>query len=274
MPALPQKKSISTDYPRFDDFLPLDILRDGKYELRFARSTEELDAVKRLRFEVFNLELEEGLEDSYLSGKDEDAFDEVCHHMMIYKDNVGVVGTYRLQTAEMAEAGGLGFYSASEFDLSTLPATVISGGVELGRACIAKEHRSLKVLYLLWKGIGAYLMHNSRRYLFGCTSLTSQDPQEGHGVYALLEAGGNIHPDIQVLPHPNFICPTNVTADNSSLKPGIPRLMRAYLSLGAKVCSPPAIDRMFKTIDYFTLFDTTMLTTQAQTYFMPSGSRK
>ncbi len=273
MPALQKKKSPGVIYPRLADFLPLDVIRDGKYELRFARSPEELDAVKRLRFEVFNLELQEGLEESYLSGKDEDAFDEICHHMMIYKENVGVVGTYRLQTAEMAETGGLGFYSASEFNLSTLPSDVIAEGVELGRACIAKEHRSLKVLYMLWKGIGLYLTHNSRRYLFGCTSLTSQDPLEGHGVYALLEANGNIHPKIQILPHKEFTCSLEKSMDASGIKANIPRLMRAYLSLGAKVCSPPAIDRMFKTIDYFTLFDTARLTTQAQTYFMPSDSR-
>ncbi len=271
MSALLKNKSTATIYPRFADFLPAEILRDGKYELRFARSQAELDAVKRLRFEVFNLELNEGLEDSYLTEKDEDAFDEMCHHMMIYKDDVGVVGTYRLQTSEMAEAGGLGFYSASEFDLSTLPADVITQGVELGRACIAKDHRSLKVLYLLWKGIGLYLMHNDRRYLFGCTSLTSQDPQEGHGVYALLGASDSIHPEIQVLPHEDFICALE-TIENADAKPSVPRLMRAYLSLGAKVCSPPALDRMFKTIDYFTLFDTAGLNAQAQAYFMPSRS--
>jgi len=37
-------------------------MREGKYAVRFAKSREELDAVLRLRFEVFNLELGEGLE--------------------------------------------------------------------------------------------------------------------------------------------------------------------------------------------------------------------
>lgn len=270
MPALQKEKPIGSSYPRFFEHLPLEILRDGKYELRFARSTEELDAVKRLRFTVFNLELEEGLADSFLSGKDEDAFDQVCHHMMICHETAGVIGTYRLQTSEMAEAGRLGFYSASEFDLSTLPATVIEEGVELGRACISKEHRSLKVLYLLWKGIGMYLMHNRRRYLFGCTSLTSQDPHEGHGVYALMEQDGHVHPTLQVMPHPDFACPPDAAGTRPDIKFRVPRLMRAYLSLGAKVCSPPAIDRLFQTIDYFTLFDTAQLTAQAQAYFMPT----
>ena len=269
MPALSRKNIAYPTYPRFPEYLPREIIRDGKYELRFASTTNELDAIKRLRFEVFNLELEEGLEASYMSGMDEDAFDSICHHMMISKKSVGVVGTYRFQTAEMADKGGLGFYSADEFDLSTLPADVVEQGVELGRACIAKEHRSLKVLYLLWKGIGLYLTHNQRRYLFGCTSLTSQNPKEGHGVYDQLKENGHVHSSIEVSPQEKFRCLLETNSNFPDTKPRVPRLMRAYLSLGAKVCSPPALDRMFKTIDYFTLFDTAKLGEQAQSYFMP-----
>ena len=271
MSALPSKKTQGLPgYPRFTQYLPTESIRDGKYELRFAQSGEELDAIKRLRFEVFNLELNEGLDASYVSGKDEDLFDQVCHHMMISKDGVGVVGTYRFQTSEMASEGGLGFYSAEEFDLSTLPADVIAQSVELGRACISKDHRSLKVLYLLWKGIGLYLMHNNRRYLFGCTSLTSQNPKEGHGVYHLLRESGHVHESIEVAPQSPFHCSLETDEYFPDTKPRVPRLMRAYLSLGAKVCSQPALDRMFKTIDYFTLFDTARLSDQAQSYFMPS----
>jgi len=35
----------------------------------------------------------------------------------------------------------------------------------------------------------------------------------------------------------------------------IPKLLRAYLTLGAKICGPPALDRNFKTIDFLTLLD-------------------
>jgi putative hemolysin len=37
--------------------------------------------------------------------------------------------------------------------------------------------------------------------------------------------------------------------------PKIPKLLRAYLSIGAKICGPPALDREFKTIDFLTLLD-------------------
>ena len=35
----------------------------------------------------------------------------------------------------------------------------------------------------------------------------------------------------------------------------VPKLLRAYLALGAKVCGPPAIDREFRTIDALTWLD-------------------
>ena len=35
----------------------------------------------------------------------------------------------------------------------------------------------------------------------------------------------------------------------------VPKLLAAYLSLGAKICGSPAIDREFKTIDFLTFLD-------------------
>jgi putative hemolysin len=35
----------------------------------------------------------------------------------------------------------------------------------------------------------------------------------------------------------------------------IPRLIRLYLDYGARMCSEPALDRDFKTIDFLALFD-------------------
>ena len=44
-----------------------------------------------------------------------------------------------------------------------------------------------------------------------------------------------------------------VSSQNASDK--IPKLLRAYLAVGAKICGPPAIDPEFKTIDFLTLMD-------------------
>jgi len=173
-------------YPAFINGLPEGEIHDGRYSVRFARTREELDAVLKLRFEVFNLELGEGLESSFLTSRDLDEFDDVCHHLIVEDaDSGGIVGTYRTQTGEMAR-DARGFYSDAEFDLSLFPAGVLEDSVELGRACVARDHRNVQVLFLLWKGLAAYAAHNRKRYLFGCCSLTSQDQNEGLRVMELI----------------------------------------------------------------------------------------
>ena len=48
----------------------------------------------------------------------------------------------------------------------------------------------------------------------------------------------------------------------------IPKLLRAYLMVGAKICGPPVIDRHFQTIDFLTLLDLETLSPQAQARFL------
>lgn len=257
-------------YPTFPELLPETTLYEGRYEVRLARTTAELDALLRLRFEVFNLELGEGLDASYETGRDLDEYDAVCHHLIVTDLARGeIVGTYRLQTSAMAAAHAYGFYSATEFDLSGLPPAVIDNAVELGRACIAREHRNTQVLFLLWKGLALYVSSTRLRYFFGCCSLTSQDPREGRTVMAFLEARGHLHPELRVDPRPGFAC----YGDGLEPDPGfasvkLPKLFRIYLRQGAKVCGAPAIDRQFKTIDYLVLFDVEAMSThQVRTFF-------
>lgn len=234
-------------------------IREGRYLVRFTRTPEELDAALRLRFEVFNLELGEGLTSSFQTGRDLDEFDEACDHLIVVETETDkVVGTYRMQTSEMALAGS-GFYTATEFDLSRFPPDVLNDGIELGRACVAQPHRNTQVLFLLWKGLATYVSYQRKRYLFGCCSLTSQDVNEGWRVMKLLRTQGHLHPYLSVPPNPGYECEANdlTLADTETVK--IPRLFRTYLRYGAKVCSPPAIDRQFKTIDFLVLFDIEMM---------------
>ena len=243
------------NYPRALAALPAGELPGGRYVARFARDAEDLARIQRLRFEVFNLELREGLDVSYLTGLDQDEFDPFCHHLMVSSRADGeVVGTYRLQTAEMAERG-VGLYTAGEFDLSTLPAPVLAASAETGRACVAREHRNGRVLNLLWRGLATYLKHNHKRYIFGCCSLTSQDPHLAKQTFDFLAAGSFLHPTIRVGPLADFRCygPDFVPDPNVTVK--LPPLFASYLKLKAKIAGEPALDRAFKTIDFLTLID-------------------
>ncbi|HWA57264.1 MAG TPA: GNAT family N-acyltransferase [Gemmatimonadales bacterium] len=244
------------DYPVAPASLPDTTVEAGRYRVRFARTSEDLDRILQLRFTVFNLELGEGLDLAYVTGRDEDDFDARFHHLMIEsRDGGEVVGTYRMQTAAMAQAHG-GFYSADEFDLSGVPADVLSRSVELGRACVAREHRNGRVLNLLWRGLAAYLIWNRHTCLFGCCSLTSQDPRLGRAVMTRLEQEGRVDPRVRVVPLPHTTCDG---ADDAGPAPDphIPALFQSYLNLGATVWGPPAIDRLFKTIDFIVGLDVT-----------------
>lgn len=239
-----------------DRFAPPSLeIREGRYLLRFAQTAADIDAVLKLRFAVFNLELGEGLSASFLTGRDEDEFDQACHHLMVLTgDSEEVIGTYRLQTSEMA-ARGKGFYSAGEFDLAGLPQSVRADAIELGRACIAPDHRHTQVLYLLWKGLAAYLTHARKRFLFGCCSLTSQCAEEGWAVTKQLSQEGCLHKSFYVSPRPGFECLANLPDQDNLPSVSLPRLFRTYLRIGAKVCGPPALDRQFRTIDFFVILD-------------------
>jgi putative hemolysin len=226
----------------------------GKYRVRFALNDADRDELFRLRFDVFNREMNEGLEGSWESGRDRDRFDAQCQHLMVQLAKTGeTIGTYRLQVSEMAEAME-GFYSATEFDLSTLPDEVRHNSVELGRACIGKDHRNKTVLFLLWRGLASYVLWNRKRFFFGCSSLTSQDPAEGRRAWEQMQAGGYDHPDFVVHPLPGYGC-----EGGEDLPPGkmikIPRLFNTYLRYGARLCGPPAVDRLFGTIDFLALLD-------------------
>lgn len=238
--------------------------RQPRYAVRFAATVEEKEAAFRLRFEVFNLELREGLASSFLNGQDTDEFDEVCDHLIVEDSSSGrIVGTYRLQTGKVAERF-FGYYSAREFDFAPYEAWR-SQIVELGRAAVHKDHRSFEVLNLLWRGIAAYARVHQVRYLIGCSSLTSQCPVEGTEAYRML-AGSLADPEFRTKPLPDYVFEMP-PSDPSRQTKKLPKLLLAYLAVGAKIASAPAMDREFKTIDFLTILDLENISTAARARF-------
>ena len=234
------------------------------YRTRLAITGGDIEAAQRLRFEVFNVELQEGLSESWRTRLDSDRFDATCDHLVIEHIATGkIVGTYRLQTGTMAAAAH-GYYSAQEFDFAPFE-PFRSEIVELGRACVHQDHRKGKVLDLLWRGIAAYTRERQCRYLIGCSSLTSQDPALGHAMYAQL-AHEYLAPEIfRTSPLPAYALPE---AKPLAVCPKPPRLLRTYLTVGARICGAPALDREFGTIDFLTLIDLTALPAAASARFL------
>ena len=234
--------------------------------MRLAQSADEVRRAQQLRFEVFNLELGEGLAESYASGLDVDFFDEFCDHLIVQELATSeIVGTYRLQTGQLA-AANLGYYSEREFDFSPYE-PIRCETIELGRACVHVDHRNFNLLHLLWRGISRYAVDRNARFLIGCSSISSQEPAEGLETYRELKHH-LVEPELRTQPRPAF----RVVAETHNLRwcktcavqqppaptttPGASsRLLRAYLAIGAKICGPPAIDCDFGTIDFLTLLD-------------------
>ncbi len=231
--------------------------------VRLAQNAEEVRGAQRLRFEVFNLELNEGLVESHFTGLDVDFFDNVCDHLIVeHVATDEIVGTYRLQTGVRA-AANIGYYSEREFDFT--PYESLRGEmIELGRACVHAEHRNFNLLHLLWRGIARYACERNARFLIGCSSLTSQDPMKGVAMYEQLRGKHLVRPKWRTVPHAAF----RVDVDLVSASCTPPKLMRAYLSIGAKICGPPAMDREFGTIDFLTLLDLHALPMIVRAHFL------
>ena len=239
-----------------------------RYVARLAQSADETRRAQQLRFEVFNLELGEGLAESYATGLDVDPFDEFCDHLIVEELATNeIVGTYRLQTGQLA-AANLGYYSEREFDFAPYEPFRCET-IELGRACVHVDHRNFNLLHLLWRGIARYAVERNARFLIGCSSISSQDPTDGIAVYQELQPY-LVLPELRTYPRAEFRvvaggddASSSYASSQQTLPGSTPRatpgassrLLRAYLTIGARICGPPAIDRGFGTIDFLTLLD-------------------
>jgi len=137
---------------------------------------------------------------------------------------------------------------------------MLAHSVEIGRACVAPEHRNGRVIRLLWRGLARYLKWNGQRYLFGCCSMSGLDADVARTTWNSLSAKGALHEAVFVRPRATTRA---LHDDGRTLEIGVadtvdalPPLFQAYLSLGARVCGPPAFDHEFGTTDYLVLLDT------------------
>ena len=225
--------------------------------VKTASTTEELREALRLRHEVF---FEEMLHRKKRSGIDSDRFDKTCDHLIIIdKRNNRIVGTYRLQSSLHTKK----WYTATEFHMRQIK-RLPGNKLELGRACVHPQYRNGVTIALLWEGISAYMEASESNYLFGCSSIKTQDHDEIQEIYHYLKHHGHITEAHRVRPKSKFQVPgfkkgqpkRKGIAHNYDLnltKDKIPSLLASYLKIGAKVCGSPALDKSFKCIDFLTL---------------------
>lgn len=243
-------------------------IAEGRYLAKLAQTPAEVESVLRLRYEVFNVELA-APNDKSATGLEYDEYDAACKHLIVVdRETNKTVGTYRLNSIESARHAQ-GFYAYNEFSLEDLPIEILNQSVEIGRACVAREHRNSKVLFLLWKVLLHHLKYSGKRYFFGCCSLFTQDCEIGAKVYQQFERNQFIHPEIQVRPRWERAFPANeIYPEAEQIE--LPSLFNMYLKIGVKICGAPAIDREFGTIDFFVLFDLQEMSEKYQKMFFGS----
>lgn len=243
---------------------PIILASDSRYEARFAETEVEVLSALRLRFEVFSVELGDKGLDPYSIEYDE--FDSKSRHLLVIEKNSGLtVGTYRVNSV-LSKTEVEELYSFGEFTLETLPSEIIENGIEIGRACIARDHRNSKVLFLLWKALATHLIRSRKRYFFGCCSIFTKDRQIAELAYRQLARNGNFDEKIRLEPRRNGLYKTELEGvDETELK--LPSLFELYLKLGAKVCGPPTIDDDFGTVDFFVICDSQSVTGRYQKMF-------
>ena len=225
----------------------MQLAEDSRYVVRLASTASEIESALRLRYEVFVRELGSG--QTAAGERESDGHDRTCEHLIVMDRETGdTIGTYRMKSLGGADEP-TGFYSYAEFTLESLPAEVLDEGIEVGRACIAVEHRNTRAILLLWKALARRMTDTGKRYFFGCCSIFTRDPADGDAAFRKLAREGFIHERFLVKPRHSIAS----SGDERPIK--LPGLFEMYLRIGARVCGRPAYDDEFGTVDFFVVFD-------------------
>ncbi|PIT98925.1 MAG: hypothetical protein COT74_11795 [Bdellovibrionales bacterium CG10_big_fil_rev_8_21_14_0_10_45_34] len=257
---------------QFEPKIKIDVVC-GDFRIRTANDYEDIKKLVKFRHEIFF----GSAATSKVLDLDADKYDLIADHLII-EDLVTheTLGTYRLISSDFS----LMFYSESEFNLDSFK---FSDGskLELGRACVAPRLRNGVGIGLLWRGVAEYIKNTKPRYLFGCASLATLDPQAVLIIQSYLLANHRSS-RFRVMPIGKFlnkstadVIPDEVPAEHRTKPPAnfeyasqtdglwknieVPPLLQSYLRMGAKVAGPAAFDKSFGCVDFLTILDLTKL---------------
>ena len=225
------------------------------FDVSLASNEEDIAAAQDLRYRVFYEEMSaEPTAEAARCRREVDAYDHQAEHILIREREHGtLIACYRLMRRTRLPEGAR-FYSESEFDLSNLLAhPLAASSLELSRACVAKNFRTLRVPTLLLRAIGHYMKHHEIRLLFGCGSLPGTDAA---ALAMPLSWVWHYH----LAPEPlrakaleHLYEPMN-RVEKDDLTPNtalhiMPPLIKGYLRMGCFVGDGAVVDHRFKTTD-------------------------
>tara|TARA_R110002096_G_scaffold74746_4_gene176945 strand:- start:7631 stop:8404 length:774 start_codon:yes stop_codon:yes gene_type:complete len=232
--------------------------------IKIAQTDTELQAAQRLRYRVFVQEMgAQATDTDHAAGLECDNFDPYFDHLiLIDTTNLdplnNVVGVYRLMRGDVA-AKGIGFYGASEYDLTKLEN---SGRrvMELGRSCIDPAFRGGVALHLMWNGLAQYVQDHGIEILFGVASFHGNRVDDVAQALSLLHHNHLAPDDLRVVAQVSHHVDMNILAlsdiDKLTAMQQMPPLIKAYLRLGGCVGQGAFVDQGFNTIDVCLVMDT------------------
>ena len=234
-----------------------------RYNVCLAACPSEIRAAQKLRYEVFTSEYGANLGNAE-PGVDADIYDAYCDHLIVRDEAEGrIVGTYRiLPPAAAARIGS--YYSENEFFLTRLT-SIRHQLVEVGRSCIAPDHRNGAVIALLWFKLAEYMTKNHYQYLMGCGSITMHDG--GHNaanIFVQLSDHYMAPEEYRVMPHTRL--PYERLANGQVAE--VPGLIKGYLRAGAWICGEPSWDASFNSADLMLLLPMARLSPQYRKHFL------
>ena len=236
---------------------------EGRYQACIATTDAELRESQRLRYSIFAEEMGATLH-STVEGLDADELDPFCMHLLVRDNDTGeLVASTRILNDERAQAFGR-FYSESEFEMDKVKA-LEGKKLEVGRTCVHPDYRNGSVIGALWQGLAELMFRDGYQWLFGCASI--EWGQGGSDVYAIMDRFRRKYMSVEEQRvTPRVAIPALVEGENlTALR--IPPLLKAYVSLGAKVCGEPSWDADFKVADVFILLNVDNMSTRYVRHF-------
>ncbi len=247
------------------------IAETDEYVVLVAETDADYDQLYRLRYQIYNVEMQIGNPKAAEAQTDIDRYDAYSSHLLIKtKKEQQIIATYRMQTYEMATENG-GFCGSNRYDFSKLPLDIQKQGLSVSRACIGAKYRNSRVFGILWKGLANVLYHNKLRYFFGCSTIPSSNMQDADDYIKLFQAMDVYHDSIHVPVLPDSKCiyedrPVDINTVS------LPAIFGLYLRFKCLVCSDPCFHKDFRGIEFLILHDTAQMSDRH--YQMFFGDRK
>jgi L-ornithine Nalpha-acyltransferase len=226
-------------------------LLKGRYTARLAVTSADHQAAQSLRCQCFRSHLGD-------AGRDADAFDDACLHMLVEEAGSGALAcTYRLLIlptgADIHRSYAAQFYDLQGFSAISLPL------VELGRFCIAPDRTpDADLLRVAWGAMARIVDAEGVVMLFGCASFAGADPTRHTAAMQAL-AAHHLGPQALLprLKHPAAVpyARTRHPYDPRMAQAQTPPLLRTYLMMGGWVSDHAVPDHDLDTLHVFTALD-------------------